>query len=184
MPPVGQNRISGSGAATALSQRAPPDGSAGKQSSTAKPRPASVIASDTVAQPGSTGTAVSASASTSAGGVPGLTRNWAPASQARATSTGSVNVPTPAITSGTSAMMMRNASSAASVRNVTSITGKPPAASARASGTASATRSMVSTGMTGTVSSGVGSAGRITDIWARHRPPQARHPNRKRAGYL
>ena len=45
--------------------------------------------------------------------------------------------------------MAARASRAAAVRKVISSTGRPPFTSARASGTASAVRSMVSTGMTG-----------------------------------
>ena len=79
----------------------------------------------------------------------------------------------PATTSGTSATIARSASSAILVRKVTSITGNPPATSARASGTASSRRSMVSTGMTGVVNSGVGSAGDIVSIWVRRLRSQA-----------
>ena len=66
----------------------PPEASAGKNFSTLKPRAASAIASDTVAQPGSTGTDASASAAASSGGVPGLTRYFAPAAIAAAMSDG------------------------------------------------------------------------------------------------
>src|SRR5689334_24966752 len=149
MPPVGQNLISGNGAATDLSQAVPPDASAGKNFSTLKPRPASVIASDTVAQPGSTGTGASASADARSNGVPGLTRYFAPAEIAAAMSDTRVTVPTPTTQSGTSAAMALIASSAALVRSVTSMTGSPPATSARASGMASTVRSIVRTGMTG-----------------------------------
>src|SRR3954447_1679174 len=158
MPPVGQNLMSGSGAATDFSHAVPPDASAGKNFSTLKPRAASAIASETVAQPGSTGTDASASADASSGGVPGLTRYFAPAVIAAAMSGGRVTVPTPTMQSGTSPAIRLMASRAALVRSVTSITGSPPATSARVSGTASATRSIVSTGMTGTfVTSDVGS---------------------------
>src|SRR3954465_7978424 len=102
MPPVGQNLISGSGAATDFSHAVPPDASAGKNFSTLKPRAASAIASDTVAQPGSTGTEASASAAASSAGVPGLTRYFAPAAIAADTSAVFVTVPTPTIQSGTS----------------------------------------------------------------------------------
>src|SRR5262249_52449877 len=71
MPPVGQNLMSCNGAATDLSQAVPPEASAGKNFSTGKPRAASAIASETVAQPGSTGTGASASAAASSPGVPG-----------------------------------------------------------------------------------------------------------------
>src|SRR6185295_19633131 len=112
-PPVGQKRISGNGSATALSQRTPPDGSAGKNFNTGKPNAASVIASDTVVQPGSAGTGASARACTRLAGVPGLTRKSAPASMAWVTSSGFTTVPTPTMISFTSAMMARTASSAA-----------------------------------------------------------------------
>src|SRR3954452_3620243 len=103
MPPVGQNLMSGSGAATDFSHAVPPDASAGKNFSTLKPRAASVIASETVAQPGSTGTDASASAEASSDGVPGLTRYFAPAATAAAMSDPRVTVPTPTTQSGSSA---------------------------------------------------------------------------------
>ena len=80
------------------------------------------------------------------------------------TSSGLITVPMPTMMSGTSAMIARAASSAAGVRSVISITFRPPASSARASGTASAARSIVTTGMTGTVISGVGSDRSIDTI--------------------
>src|SRR5258708_21793827 len=160
MPPVGQNLSSGSGAAMDLSHATPPEASAGKNLSTLNPRAPSAIASDTVAQPGSTGMLTSANAAANSGGVPGLTRYFAPAAIAAPMSAARSTVPTPTTQSGTSAAIARMASSAALVRSVTSITGNPPTTSARASGTASAPRSMVSTGMTGDfATSGVGSAG-------------------------
>src|SRR4051794_36630985 len=160
IPPVGQNLSSGNGAATDFSHAVPPQASAGKNFSTLKPRAPSAIASDTVAQPGSTGISASANAAASSGGVPGLTRYFAPAAIAAATSAGRITVPTPTTQSATSATIARMASSAGLVRSVTSITGKPPATNARASGTASAIRSMVSTGMTGVRETrDVGSAG-------------------------
>src|SRR5437588_1661178 len=127
MPPVGQNLIPGSGAATALSQAIPPDCSAGKNLSTVKPRSMSAIASLTVAQPGTTGTGAPASATASAGGVPGLTRYLAPALSAAGISALRVTVPTPTTQSGTSPAIACTASSAARVRKLTSITGRPPA---------------------------------------------------------
>src|SRR5712692_7860689 len=161
-PPVGQNLTLGTGSATALSQATPPHGSAGKNFSTLNPRSASAIASDTAAQPGNAGTDAAASASASAGVVPGLTRKRAPASTALPISAGLVTVPTPTTASGTSAAIAFTAASAAAVRSVTSSTGRPPAKSARASRTACAALSIVSTGMTGVrPSSEVGSSGII-----------------------
>ncbi len=61
----------------------------------------------------------------------------------------SSTVPEPTIASFTSALMARMQSGAALVRKVISRTGRPPPTSALASGTASATSSMTSTGMTG-----------------------------------
>src|SRR5947209_18399780 len=133
IPPVGQNFRSGSGAATDFSHATPPDASAGKNFSTVNPRAESAIASDTVAQPGSTGTDASASAAASSAGVPGLTRYFAPAAIAAAMSDTRVTVPTPTTQSGTAATIALMASSAALVRSVTSMTGSPPEASARAS---------------------------------------------------
>src|SRR5262249_59312482 len=130
MPPVGQNLIPGNGAATALSHGTPPDCSAGKNLSTVKPRSISAIASLTVAQPGTTGTGASASAAASAGGVPGLTRYFAPALSAAGISALRVTVPTPTTQSGTSAAMACTASSAARVRTGAPIAGGRPAGQA------------------------------------------------------
>src|SRR3954447_4388553 len=58
-------------------------------------------------------------------------------------------VPAPTTASGTSAAMALIADGDAAVRSVTSIAGRPPAARARASGTAVSTSSMVRTGTTG-----------------------------------
>src|SRR5580704_14377483 len=115
MPPVGQNLSPGSGAATALSQGMPPEASAGKNLSTVNPRSINAIASLTVAQPGTTGTGASPSAAASAGGVPGLTRYFAPALKAAGMSALRVTVPTPTTQSGTSAAMACTASRACRV---------------------------------------------------------------------
>ena len=116
IPPVGQNLKSGNGAATDFSHATPPDASAGKNFSTLNPRAESAIASDTVAQPGSTGTDASASAAASSAGVPGLTRYLAPAAMAAAMSETRVTVPTPTVQSGTCAAIALIASSAALVQ--------------------------------------------------------------------
>src|SRR4051794_41734495 len=112
MPPVGQNLISGSGAASDCSHAVPPDASAGKNFSTLKPRAASAIASETVAQPGSTGTDASASAEASSDGVPGLTRYVAPTVIAAEISAGRVAGPTPPTQSRTPPAKPRGATSA------------------------------------------------------------------------
>src|SRR4029077_6503592 len=123
IPPVGQNLKSGSGAATDFSHATPPDASAGKNFSTLNPRAESAIASDTVAQPGRTGTEASASAAASSGGVPGLTRYFAPAAIAAAISETRVTVPTPTPHPGPCAGIASIPSRAPLVRSVTSITG-------------------------------------------------------------
>ena len=56
----------------------PPLLDAGKNFSTRKPCAESAMASDGVAQPGTTGTGALAKAAASSGGVPGVTRNCAP----------------------------------------------------------------------------------------------------------
>src|SRR6266567_2643961 len=163
MPPVGQNLSCGQGAATDFSQAIPPDGSAGKNLRTRKPSAESVSASDTLVQPGSAGTGAAASAAASVAVVPGLTRYLAPTASAAATSASPSTVPAPTPHSGTCAAIAAMASSATRVRSVTSMTFNPPAASARASGTACSTRSMVSTGTTGVPErSGMGSGGDMT----------------------
>src|SRR5215207_78207 len=107
-----------------------------------------------------TGTAASARAAAKSADVPGLTRYFAPAFDAAAMSSIFVTVPAPTTASGRSAAMAVIAASAAGVRSVTSSTGSPPATNARASGTASLTCSIVSTGMTGAgQTSGNGSQG-------------------------
>src|SRR6266567_1688255 len=162
MPPVGQNLSCGQGAATDFSQAMPPDGSAGKNLSTRKPSAESASASDTLAQPGSVGTGAAASAAASVAVVPGLTRYLAPTASAAATSASPSTVPAPTPHSGTCAAIAAMASSATRVRSVTSMTFSPPATSARASGTACSTRSIVSTGTTGVPErSGMGSGGGI-----------------------
>ena len=65
---------------------------------------------------------------------PGLTMNWEPAAMARSAYSLVSMVPAPTSISGTSATMRRIASSAASVRKVTSAAGRPPFTRARAKG--------------------------------------------------
>src|SRR6202162_1829073 len=127
MPPVGQNLSSGQGAATDFSQATPPDGSAGKNLSTRKPSAESVSASDTLAQPGSAGTGAAASAAASFAEVPGLTRYFAPAARADATSASPSTVPAPTTHSGTCAAIAAMASRAERVGSDTSLAIKPPA---------------------------------------------------------
>src|SRR6516162_7569241 len=83
--------------------------------------------------PGANGRSPEAAASNRSCDMPGLMAKAAPILAAWSRSLGVNTVPTPTTAPGTSAMMARAASTAASVRRVISITGKPPATSARAS---------------------------------------------------
>src|SRR4029079_5682461 len=67
-------------------------------------------------------------------------------------------VPAPTRISGTSSAIARIASSAASVRRVSSIAGRPPATRARAMATPSSAEFATTTGSTGTTSSKLGNA--------------------------
>src|SRR5690625_1178998 len=150
MPPVGQKRTWGNGEASDFRYAMPPDASAGKNFISVMPVSSTVITSETVAVPGRQGSPVCDIAANSDGVAPGDTRKLAPASAAFAAWSGVVIVPAPTTMSGTSSAIARIASTATGVRSVSSIAGSPPATSALASGTASATRSMTTTGMTGT----------------------------------
>ena len=79
--------------------------------------------------------------------------NCAPASVTAAASSGVSTVPAPTTIPGTSAATARIASTPAAVRRVISMTPMPPRRSAVASGTAVATSSTTTTGMTGEMSS-------------------------------
>ena len=147
-PPVGQNATCGIGAPMALSAAAPPEGSAGKNLSTSRPRSRSRMASVAVAAPGSIGSPASSAASRSRSVAPGETPKVAPASIAARTSCGVSSVPAPTRPPGTRAIS-RIASSAAGVRSVTSRARSPPATRASAKGRACVASSTTSTGMTG-----------------------------------
>ena len=113
----------------------PPDASAGKNFISVKPASSTASTSETVAVPGRNGRPVSGHRRRAASGVvPGETRNCAPASSACFACPGVTTVPAPTRISGTSSAIARIASSATGVRRVSSITGRPPATSARASG--------------------------------------------------
>ena len=99
--------------------------------------------------PGSSGTSLSRAAAKTSLVAPGLTMNFEPALAACSNCAALRIVPAPTTASGTSAAARRIASSASGVRMVISITGRPPRASARASGTALLASSIFSTGMTG-----------------------------------
>ena len=148
MPPVGQTLTFGNGPAKARSALIPPACSAGKNLTTSKPCASACMSSDAVAIPGANGSRLAATAFSSSGVAPGLMPNLAPSASARARSPALRMVPIPTTASGTSAMMALAASAATGVRSVTSSVRTPPATSALASGTASSTRSMVSTGIT------------------------------------
>src|SRR4051794_28180644 len=107
----------------------------------------------TVAAAGRCGSPVSCIAAARSSVVPGETRNCAPAESACLACSGTTIVPAPTRMSGTLLAICSMQSSAAGVRRVSSITGTPPSTRARATGTAWATSSSTTTGMTGTRSS-------------------------------
>src|ERR1700677_2586726 len=115
MPPVGQKRRSGRGAASEASSFAPPTDSAGKSLSARKPSSLSAIASEAVAHPGRNGTGDCAAALGSAVGAPGLTRNLAPAATAWLIWSVETIVPAPTTAFGTFLAIALIASSAAGV---------------------------------------------------------------------
>src|SRR6476659_7577827 len=169
IPPVGQNRAAGTGEAFDFRIGAPPEASAGKNFISVKPASRTDSTSDTVAVPGRNGSPVPAIAASRAGVVPGETRNCAPASAASLAWPGVSTVPAPTRISGTSSAIARIASSATGVRSVSSMTGRPPATRARATGTAWARSSTTTTGTTGTRSRrpGVASDGDNGDLLRR-----------------
>ena len=148
MPPVGHTRMLGNGPASARSALIPPDCSAGKNLTRSKPCASACISSDAVAIPGANGRRLAAAAFSSSGVAPGLMPNLAPSASVRARSSALRMVPMPTMASGTFAIIALAASIATGVRSVTSRVRTPPATSALASGTASSSRSMVSTGIT------------------------------------
>ena len=105
--------------------------------------------SEAVTPPGRSGILISFAAWSSFGDEPGDTAKAQPSLSMSAIWAGVITVPTPTMAPFTSAMMARMDSMAAPVRRVISRTGRPPLTSARASGTASATRSITITGTTG-----------------------------------
>lgn len=82
------------------------------------------------------------------GFMPGATPNIAPAAVTSSTCAGARRVPAPASICGTSAVIRRNAATAAAVRSVNSMTSTPPSSSARTRGTASSASSTVTTATT------------------------------------
>src|SRR6478752_4497763 len=149
MPPVGQNRAAGTTGGSEERYAVPPDASAGKNFICVMPYSSTARTSDTVAVPGRNGRPVSSMASMSRGVAPGETRKDAPASWAALARSGVVTVPAPTAISETSDAIARIASRATGVRSVSSMTGRPPATSARATGTAWSTDSTTTTGTTG-----------------------------------
>ena len=101
-----------------------------------------------VAMPGPKENPASRAAASSRGLHPGETPKAAPAPRAACNWSTVRIVPIPAVISGTSRRMARNASSAAGVRRVNSITSIPPASNARAKGVASLASSTTSTATT------------------------------------
>src|SRR5436190_12833975 len=146
MPPVGQNRAVGNGPTSASSAATPPAAAAGKNLKQSCPKAAARMSSDAVAIAGRYGILELAPASSSPRVVPGDTANAAPDRAAAASSAGVVTVPAPTANSGRRFAIRSIAASPAGVRNVTSATRMPPAASALATSTAAPASSSVTTG--------------------------------------
>ena len=123
----------------------PPDCSAGKNFTTSSPSSIACSISEGLEVPGVIGTFFSIQYFTVRGFRPGLTMNLAPAATA-STCSGFSTVPAPTHIWGKFFVMIPMASAAASVRNVTSAQGRPPAQSAFASGSASSALSIFTTG--------------------------------------
>ena len=115
----------------------PPIASAGNTLTTSRPRAAAFCTSLGVAQPGITGIFLLIQYFTNFSSIPGLTINLAPAATARSTCSVVITVPAPITIFGYSSDMILIASSAQSVRNVTSAQGSPPVQRALPSGLAS-----------------------------------------------
>ena len=136
-PPVGTKPTIGNGPASARSAPGPPIVAAGKNLTTRTPASSAAPISVAVTAPGITGTERSWQARTTLPLKPGVTMKPEPAAMARSAWFSLSTVPAPTSMSG-SWLMIRIASSAASVRSVTSAHGRPPAFSASASGSACA----------------------------------------------
>ena len=141
--------ICGIGAPIDFNIGTPPAASAGKNFIAVMPFSSSAIAWLGSATPGNKGTPVFNAASINFSVVPGLTINSAPASIAALSVSMLMIVPAPTIASGTSALMRRIDSSAASVLRVISRTFKPPLTKALAKGTACSTLLITITGTIG-----------------------------------
>ena len=150
IPPVGQNRAMPNGAAMAFKAGMPPLASAGKNLNRSSPRSSPRMMSAEVAIPGRNATLPAIAALARLSVSPGETMNSLPAASASSSACSLSTVPAPTIAPGT-CFISRITANALAVRNVTSSTGNPPATSARAIGTACATSSITSTGMTGAI---------------------------------
>ena len=149
MPPVGQKRTCGNGPASALSAAMPPAWPAGKNFITSKPRASAAMTSEAVCTPGMNGSSPAAAASSSSGVAPGLSAKRALEARAVSRSCGVSTVPRP--THGLRHILGDGRGRGRRGRRAQGDLERrtPPATSARASGTASSTRSMVITGMMG-----------------------------------
>lgn len=174
IPPVGQKSMSAKGLASALSMATPPTTDAGNSLTNVNPISLARITSLGVATPGSNGSALDTHASTTASVSPGLTAKRAPAAHAERASAAERIVPAPTMASGTAFAIASIHASAADVRSVTSSTRTPPSHSARASGTASCTRSSMITGTTGPAAANsiVFIPMEVSRLGPAHEPPQ------------
>lgn len=101
-----------------------------------------------VQTPGTIGTPCSSAKSTTAGAKPGVTMKPAPAASAASACARVTTVPAPTRMSGTDLAIASIAWAAEAVRKVISAQGSPASTRARASGTASSTCGISTTGMT------------------------------------
>ena len=130
--PVGQKVTAGKTPAMLCSHVMPAPPCAGNSFCSKKPCSIAAMTSLAVDTPGRNGSLASLTARASVSVSPGATPNAAPASTARATSSGRSRVPAPIRASGAARTMARMASAAAGVRISTSKTEMPPSTSARA----------------------------------------------------
>src|SRR5450759_2452755 len=144
-PPVGTNRTSPKGAASALIAPAPPEVPAGKNFTVVMPSSSAAWTSVAVTAPGNASTPSSWQRSTTVRDRPGETTKLAPAATAWSTCAGVTTVPAPTRMSPRAAIA-RMESAAAAVRKVTSATGSPPATRAPARALASPASSSTTTG--------------------------------------
>jgi hypothetical protein len=148
IPPVGIKLICGNGSEFALMAFNPPIASAGKNFRIFSPILIARIISVGVTAPTRMGIGFSCAQTMTSSTIPGETRYCAPESRAGSACSRLITVPAPTMPFCTSRAMTRIDPRAASVRSVTSATGRPPASNASAIGLACCAESISRTGMT------------------------------------